>query len=72
MRIKRCIYIGWPSSGEGCWVLAISKLEASERNKPASLIFNATTMDEKCEMIKLLGGQFVTKPKKCPFLDLSE
>lgn len=70
LRGSRCIHIGWPSSGEGFWLLAISKFEV--RGMPVSLIYNAITTDEKCEMIKLLGGIFITDPKKYPFLDLAE
>lgn len=72
IRGTKCIYFGWPSSGEGVWILAKDRFEVSNRRTPVTLIYNAITMDEKCEMIKLLGGRFLSDPKKSPILDLAD
>lgn len=53
-------------------MLMIHKFEVSNRRIPVSLIYNAISMDEKCEMIKLLGGFFISDPKMFPFLDIAE
>ena len=34
------------------------------------MLFNAYTMDERCNIIEQLGGTFYANPKDCPDLDL--
>lgn len=72
MRGTKSIHFGWPSDGEVLWTFAIDQFEVSNRSIPVSLIYNAITLDEKCEMIKLLGGKLLSDPKKSPILDLAE
>ncbi|KAJ9149719.1 hypothetical protein NKR19_g5519 [Coniochaeta hoffmannii] len=62
--------IGWPSTGGGVWVLRCTVMEASERGVAA--IYNAFNMDERCKIIKQLGGTFYADPKDCPYLDLDD
>ncbi|KAF3394817.1 hypothetical protein DPV78_008920 [Talaromyces pinophilus] len=48
------IQIGWPSEGGGVWALHI--MRSSSGQLPVALIYSARNMDEKCEIIRLLGG----------------
>lgn len=59
---------GWPSSGDGVWVLNLSMDQAWERR--AGRIYNTTTMDERCRWIEKLGGTCYPEPEDCPLLDL--
>jgi hypothetical protein len=72
LRGNKCVYFGWPSGGEGFWLLWINKFEVSNRRIPVSLIYDAISIDEKCEMIKLLRETFISDPKKFPILDLAD
>lgn len=65
-------WMAWASTGEGFWLLMMYKFDVSSRRIPVSLIYNAITMDEKCEMIKLRAGVLVSDPKQYPILDLPE
>lgn len=38
-----------------------------ERRGEAS---NSLSIEERCELIEMLGGVFYTDPKICPYLDL--
>ncbi|CAK7205705.1 hypothetical protein SEUCBS139899_008484 [Sporothrix eucalyptigena] len=59
------ILVGWPAGG-GIWVF-----NATEPNgKGAGIIHNAHSMEERCKVIKRLGGTFYENPKDCPDLDL--
>ncbi|EHK20980.1 uncharacterized protein TRIVIDRAFT_69992 [Trichoderma virens Gv29-8] len=61
------IKIGWPAGG-GVWVLNITDDEAFHRG--AGIIYNAYDMEERCRMIKQLGGVFYENPKDWLDLDL--
>ncbi|PWY80847.1 hypothetical protein BO94DRAFT_470594 [Aspergillus sclerotioniger CBS 115572] len=60
--------VGWPAAG-GVWVLHITYGEAWKRG--AAILYNARDMEERCELIKRLGGEFFEDPNDCPYLDLS-
>ncbi|CAK46245.1 hypothetical protein CBS115989_5280 [Aspergillus niger] len=61
------IRFGWPEDG-GVWVLNTTYGQASDLG--TAIIYNANNMEERCEMIKRLGGIFYADPRNCPFLDL--
>ncbi|KAK3293091.1 uncharacterized protein B0H64DRAFT_403460 [Chaetomium fimeti] len=58
---------GWPAEG-GVWILIDD--EEIGGKKHAGMLFNAYTMEERCNIIKQLGGTFYANPKDCPSLDL--
>lgn len=58
---------GWPSEG-GVWVLHTTVVEATK--KGTGLIHSAYNMEERCKVIKQMGGFFHADPKNCPYLDL--
>jgi hypothetical protein len=62
------IAAGWPAGG-GVWVLS-GDIEAA-CGKHAGMLFNAYTMEERCNMIEKLGGTFYANPQDCPDLDLA-
>lgn len=56
--------VGFPTSGGGVWVLDTS--QGWERLFPKSLgLRNVLTMDERCEVIKDLGGHFCESTQVC-------
>ncbi|KFY98508.1 hypothetical protein V500_01651 [Pseudogymnoascus sp. VKM F-4518 (FW-2643)] len=59
--------VGWPAGG-GVWVLKTTLEGAGE--KGAGMIQNAYSMEERCRVIKQIGGIFYANAKKCPDLDL--
>ncbi|KAA8650407.1 hypothetical protein EYZ11_012261 [Aspergillus tanneri] len=59
--------VGWPAGG-GVWVLHTTIEVAAE--KGAGLTHNAYNMEERCKVIKQMGGVFYADPKDCPYLDL--
>ncbi len=59
---------GWPAGG-GVWIL--SEDEEIAGRKHAGMLFNAYTMEERCNIIEQLGGTFYANPKDCPDLDLA-
>lgn len=61
------LYFGWPAEG-GVWAMSTTRDGAGSSGM--GRIGNAFTMDERCEMIKRLGGTFYADPKNCPHLDL--
>ncbi|KAF4952551.1 hypothetical protein FGADI_6622 [Fusarium gaditjirri] len=61
------LYAGWPAGG-GVWVLYTTFSQT--KRKGLGRIGNALTMEERCKLIKELGGTFYAKPKDCPHLDL--
>lgn len=71
---KEAIHIGWPSNGVGVWVLRITRREAvvGTRSKHVGIIYNAFDMDERCQIIEKLGGEFYPDPGNCSYLDLAE
>lgn len=62
------IATGWPAGG-GVWVLSEDIFAPSRKH--AGMLFNAYTMEERCNVIKKLGGTFYVNPKDCPDLDLA-
>ncbi|KAK3305283.1 uncharacterized protein B0T15DRAFT_398433 [Chaetomium strumarium] len=65
---EKFIATGWPAGG-GVWVLSGDVEAASEKN--AGMLFNAYTMEERCNVIEKLGATFYANPKDCPDLDLA-
>ena len=55
---------GWPSSGDGVWVLKYDAKKWKERFG-AMLLELALNMDERCQVIKELGGSFFEDPGAC-------
>jgi hypothetical protein len=62
------MYVEWPSGG-GVWVIKTTFEDAGDRG--LGRIGNAYSMDERCEIMKDLGGTFYAEPKKCPHLNLA-
>ena len=58
------VEIGWPSSGNGVWVL---KYDANKWNERFGVMLLELTlhMDERCQVIKELGGSFFEDPRAC-------
>lgn len=56
------IKTGWPSSGEGVWILNTTLARAAELG--AGRIYNARDMDERCQIIESIGGVFYPDPKQ--------
>lgn len=65
--VERVVIVGWPTSG-GVWVLGVNYEEAIRRG--VGKIKNAFSMEERCRLIKMLGGVFYANPGECPDLDL--
>ncbi|KAL2017346.1 hypothetical protein VTK56DRAFT_2269 [Thermocarpiscus australiensis] len=63
---KSFLRTGWPATG-GVWVLCLTEDEAVQKN--AGMIFNAYSMEERCQVIEQLGGTFYANPEDCPELD---
>lgn len=63
----RYLRVGWPARG-GVWVLHTILDNASDIG--AARIHNAYDMEDRCRVIKMLGGVFYADPKDCPYLDL--
>lgn len=68
IRRNNYIRVGWPTGG-GVWVWQ-PKDETEAKEKGGAKLQNANTMDERCELIKSLGGAFYADPQSCPYLDL--
>ena len=53
---------GWPNDGKGVWVLKfnLQDYESSRRyhERPTLLLNPLSDMDERCEAIKQLGGEY--------------
>ncbi|KAH9230135.1 hypothetical protein K456DRAFT_55848 [Colletotrichum gloeosporioides 23] len=62
------IIAGWPASG-GAWVLTKPRIEAIKMG--TGIIKLAKDMEERCCLIKNLGGVFYEDPNECPDLDLA-
>jgi len=62
------IATGWPAGG-GVWVLS-EDIEAAS-GKHAGMLFNAYTMEERCNIMEKLGGAFHANSNDCPDLDLA-
>jgi hypothetical protein len=58
------VQTGWPSSGNGVWVLKYDAKKWKERFE-AMLLQLALNMDERCQIIKELGGSFFEDPGAC-------
>lgn len=61
------IKVGWPARG-GVWVLNITVDEAFTRG--VGIIYNAYDMEDRCRLIKKLGGVFFENPKDWLDIDL--
>ncbi|KAI1748065.1 hypothetical protein F4782DRAFT_518549 [Xylaria castorea] len=62
---KVSLEVGFPASGGGVWMLDTS--QGWDGLYPQSLgLRNALTMDERCEVIKDLGGRFCEDIQVCP------
>jgi hypothetical protein len=75
IRYKTSIETGWPSSGPGVWVLVYKREERYDRGqyefrRGARLLRHCLTMDERCMVIKDLGGTFYSDPDDCEELRL--
>ena len=53
--------VGWPSSGNGVWVLKYDANKGNERFG-AMLLELTLNMDERCQIIKELDGRFFADP----------
>ncbi|SPN96542.1 uncharacterized protein DNG_00065 [Cephalotrichum gorgonifer] len=65
---RKVVIAAWPQSGSGVWVLVIHRWERGERGE--GVVRNAFSMDERCEVVKKLGGRFYSDPKECLHLEL--
>ncbi|OTB02047.1 hypothetical protein M426DRAFT_322995 [Hypoxylon sp. CI-4A] len=59
-------FVGWPAGG-GVWVLRTTYDEASARGM--GRINNCYTMDERCRLIKELGGEYYQNPREGLYLE---
>lgn len=71
-RFKTCvekekIYVGWPSNGDGVWVLRCPGEHPPNKFSVYDMCLN---MDERCEVLQKYGAQFYSDPKEC--LELTE
>lgn len=57
---------GWPSVGDGVWVLRTKRKEC-DRSRAA--LRQCKTMDERATLIKELGGTFYRDSEECPELN---
>ncbi|KAI6091815.1 hypothetical protein F4821DRAFT_225639 [Hypoxylon rubiginosum] len=65
---KVLVIAAWPRNGTGVWVFETPQGQASE--KGLARVWNAMDMDERCEVVKSLGGTFYEDPVQCFNLDL--
>ncbi|KAF2967713.1 hypothetical protein GQX73_g5855 [Xylaria multiplex] len=62
------IVAAWPQNGPGVWVLSMRVVDAAQQG--LERVWNASSMDERCEVVKMLGGRFYDDPTLCPDLKL--
>ncbi|KAI1394213.1 uncharacterized protein F4822DRAFT_40822 [Hypoxylon trugodes] len=67
---KKLVVAAWPSSGKGVCVIAARKEEAASRG--FAWVWNALSMDERCTVVRKLGGTFYEDPRECADLDLQD
>ena len=60
----KVVQTGWPSSGNGVWVLKYNAKDLNARLR-VQLLRLASNMDERCQVIKELGGSFFEDPGAC-------
>ncbi|XXG99704.1 hypothetical protein Hte_006045 [Hypoxylon texense] len=65
---KVLVVSAWPPSGAGVWVLTTPMGQGYR--KGLARVWNALNMDERCEVVKSLGGTFYEDPGQCPDLEL--
>lgn len=67
---KKIVTVAWPQDERaGVWVLTLRGVgEAADKGLGA--VWNAASMDERCEVIEKMGGQFYADPKECPDLQV--
>jgi len=68
IRKNKYIRVGWPTGG-GVWVWQPTD-EAEAWKKGGAKLQNANTMEERCDLIKSMGGVFYADPQDCPYLEL--
>jgi hypothetical protein len=63
------VHTGWPSSGEGVWVLEyLDNGRDREMERWRSLLNLCLAMDERCKIIEQAGGTFYSDPDDCAAL----
>ncbi|RYP60207.1 hypothetical protein DL769_008231 [Monosporascus sp. CRB-8-3] len=69
-KLNRMILVvaAWPQGGAGVWVITMRVGEAAE--KGLARVWNALSMDERCEAVEKLGGKIYHDPADCPDLEL--
>ncbi|KAI1199902.1 hypothetical protein F5X97DRAFT_295067 [Nemania serpens] len=65
---KIMVIAAWPQNGQGVWVVTMHRVEASEQG--LARLWNASNMDERCEVVEKLGGRFYDDPALCPALTI--
>ncbi|KAI1371267.1 hypothetical protein F4677DRAFT_314977 [Hypoxylon crocopeplum] len=61
------VFVGWPAGG-GAWVLRTTHGDASERG--VGRINNAYNMEERCRIIRQMGGTYYENPREGLDLDV--
>ncbi|KAI6089289.1 hypothetical protein F4821DRAFT_257083 [Hypoxylon rubiginosum] len=67
---KMLVVAAWPGSGAGGGVWVLKTPEGRGYEKGLARVWNALDMDERCEVVKSLGGTFYEDPARCPDLEL--
>ncbi|KAI0478215.1 hypothetical protein F4859DRAFT_521071 [Xylaria cf. heliscus] len=65
---KMLVVPAWPQSGLGVWVVTMNRFEAAQTG--LGRVWNASSMDERCDVVEKLGGKFYHDPTLCPDLTL--
>lgn len=65
---KMLVMPAWPQNGTDVWVLKTPMGLGYE--KGLARVWNALDMDERCEVVKSMGGTFYEDPAQCPDLEL--
>ncbi|KAI0198290.1 hypothetical protein F4808DRAFT_472914 [Astrocystis sublimbata] len=69
---KQRVIAAWPENTDkkgGVWILVLKNARAAS-DIPLGRLYNALSMDERCEVVKSLGGTFYSDPKACRDLEL--
>ncbi|KAI1125667.1 hypothetical protein F5Y10DRAFT_246555 [Nemania abortiva] len=69
-RIK-VVVAAWPRDRPGVWVVAMRNREEAGR-EGLGRVWNAMSMEERCEVVEKLGGTYYADPMLCPNLHLLE
>ncbi|KAF3059604.1 hypothetical protein GL218_05122 [Daldinia childiae] len=65
---KTTVVAAWPESGVGVWVVVARKSDVPYTY--LAPVWNAFSMEERCDVVKKLGGRFYHDPMECPDLKL--